>query len=66
MIDTPAILFSSGRLSKRNVPSAVAPSPSRMKISENVPTNTRLRPTTAGSKRRAPRARGSTPETVAR
>src|SRR5439155_23446884 len=42
-----------------------APSPSTMKISEKVPTNTALRPSTRGSTR-PPSSRGSVPETVAR
>jgi len=65
MISTPATSFSSGWLSNRNDPSAVAVSPNPTKISENVPTKTPARASASGStlRRSSPR---EWPETAAR
>lgn len=66
MIAQPESSLSSGRLENRNEPRTVALNPSRMKISENVPTNSTLRPSTRRSTRTASARPGSAPDTVAR
>jgi len=64
-IAAPATVLSIGWLSNRNAPSVVATSPSATNTAENVPTNTRVRPSTRTSKRR-PTSCTPMPDTVAR
>ena len=65
MIATPATLSSACLLSRSSDPAAVALSPRRMKMAENVATKIRQREISCGSMRRSPTA-GPAPLTAAR
>ena len=65
-ITPPATLLSVGRLSNRKEPMAVALSPSRTKIAENVATNSRLRSSARPLTRRRSSTAVPVPVTAAR